>query len=55
MAGEQFLQMVNSFDRLLVAGVATYSLELLRAVKDLDVAYVPIGFRFRNLRNARNT
>jgi len=43
MAGEQSLQMVDSFDRLLVAGVATYSLELLRVVKDIDVAYVPIG------------
>ena len=43
MAGEQSLQRVDSFDRLLVAGVATYSLELLTAVKDLDVAYVPIG------------
>ena len=43
MACEQSLQMVDSFDRLLVAGVATYSLELLRAVKDIDVAYVPIG------------
>ena len=43
MAGEQSLQMVDSFDRLLVAGVSTYSLELLRAIKDLDVAYVPIG------------
>jgi threonine dehydratase len=42
-AGEQSLQMVDSFDRQLVAGVATYSLELLRAVKDLDIAYVPIG------------
>ena len=27
----------------LIAGVATYSLELLRAVKDIDIAYVPIG------------
>ena len=42
MAGKQSLQMVDFFDRLLVAGVATYSLELLRAVKDLDVVYVPI-------------
>ena len=43
LALEEELQMVPSFDPLLVAGVATYSLELLRAVKDLDVAYVPIG------------
>ena len=35
--------MIPSFDPLLVTGVATYSLELLKAVKDLDVAYVPIG------------
>jgi threonine dehydratase len=37
------LHMVPSFHPLLVRGVATYSLELLRAVPDLDVAYVPIG------------
>jgi threonine dehydratase len=43
MDGEQSLQMVDPFDRLLVAGVATQSLELLRAVKDHDVAYVIIG------------
>ena len=35
--------MVPSFHDLLVAGVATYSLELLRGVEDLDVLYVPIG------------
>ena len=35
--------MVPSFDPLLVQGVATYSLELFRAVPDLDVLYVPIG------------
>jgi threonine dehydratase len=43
LAREEELQMVPSFDPLLVTGVATYSLELLSAVKDLDVAYVPIG------------
>lgn len=32
-----------SFDLRLVAGVGTYAMELLRAVPDLDVAYVPIG------------
>lgn len=32
-----------SFDQRLVAGVGTYAMELLRAVPDLDVAYVPIG------------
>ena len=43
LAAEESLQMVPSFDPLVVAEVATYSLELLRAVKDLDVTYVPIG------------
>lgn len=32
-----------SFDTGLVAGVGTYSMELLRAVPDLHTAYVPIG------------
>jgi len=35
--------LVPSFHRDLVSGVATYSLELLRAHPDLDVMYVPIG------------
>ena len=43
LAQERSLHMVPSFHPLLVAGVATYSLELLQAVKDIDVAYVPIG------------
>ena len=43
MAHENSLKMIPSFDPLLVTGVATYSLELLKAVKDLDVVYVPIG------------
>jgi threonine dehydratase len=43
LAREQSLHMVPSFHPLLLAGVATYSLELLRAVKDIDIAYVPIG------------
>ena len=43
LANKKSLQMIPSFDPLLVTGVATYSLELLRAVKDLDVVYVPIG------------
>ena len=43
LAVEKSLHMVPSFDPLLVAGVATYSLEFLRAVKNLDVVYVPIG------------
>jgi threonine dehydratase len=35
--------MVPSFHELLVRGVATYSLEFLRAVPGLDTVYVPIG------------
>lgn len=35
--------MIPSFHPLLVQGVATYSLELLRAVHGLDCMYVPIG------------
>jgi threonine dehydratase len=43
LAQERNLHMVPSFHRHLVAGVGTYSLELLRAVPDLEVVYVPIG------------
>ena len=43
LAGEQGLTFVPSFHPDLVRGVATYSLELFRAVPDLDVLYVPIG------------
>ena len=43
LASERSLHMVPSFHPLLVAGVATYSLELLTAVDDIDVVYVPIG------------
>jgi len=43
LAQERSLHMVPSFHPLLVAGVATYSLELMQAVKDIDIAYVPIG------------
>ena len=43
LADEQSLHLVPSFHPLLIAGVATYSLELLREVKDIDVVYVPIG------------
>jgi threonine dehydratase len=43
LAREQRLHMVPSFHHLLVSGVATGSLELLRAVPDLDTIYVPIG------------
>jgi threonine dehydratase len=37
------LHFVRSYDPLLVGGVASYALELFRAVPDLDVVYVPIG------------
>jgi threonine dehydratase len=37
------LHPVPSFHPLLVAGVASYALELFRAVPDLDTVYVPIG------------
>jgi threonine dehydratase len=43
LARERSLHFVPSLHPLLVAGVATYSIELLRAVKDLDTVYVPIG------------
>jgi threonine dehydratase len=37
------LEMVPSFHRDLVLGVATYALEFLSATSDLDTLYVPIG------------
>src|SRR5262245_8984660 len=37
------LHMLPSFHRLLVQGVGTYGLELLRAAPELDTVYVPIG------------
>ncbi len=43
LAAEQSLHLVPSFHHLLVTGVATYSLELLQAISDIDVVYVPIG------------
>ncbi|MDE2148334.1 MAG: threonine dehydratase [Gammaproteobacteria bacterium] len=43
LARDESLHMVPAFDPRLVAGVATYSLELLRAVPDLSTVYVPIG------------
>ena len=43
LAKERRLHMVPSFDPLLVAGVASASLELFRAVPDLGTLYVPIG------------
>ena len=42
MAHENSVKMIPSFDPHLVTGVATYSLELLKAVNDLDIVYVPI-------------
>ena len=43
MASENSMEMIPSYDPLLVTGVATYSLELLKAVKEVDIVYVPIG------------
>ncbi len=43
LAAERRLQMVPSFHPLLVRGVATYGLELLRAAPEVEVVYVPIG------------
>lgn len=43
LARERGLHMVPSFHEALVSGVASYSLELFRAVPDLDTLYVPIG------------
>ena len=43
LARERQLHYVPSFDPLLVKGVATYALELFRAVPDLHTVYAPIG------------
>lgn len=43
LAEERNLHFVPSFHPWLVRGVATYALELLQAVKDLDTVYVPVG------------
>jgi threonine dehydratase len=43
IASDRDWHMMPSFDELLVRGVATYSLELFRAVPTLDTLYVPIG------------
>ncbi len=43
IAADRGWHMVPSFDPLLVRGVASYALELFRAVPGLDVLYVPIG------------
>jgi threonine dehydratase len=42
-AERENLHPVRSFHPLLVRGVASYGLELFRAVPDLDVVYVPVG------------
>ena len=43
LASERGLLMVPSFHRDLIRGVASYWLELMQAVPDLDEVYVPIG------------
>ena len=43
LADERGPVMVPSFAEDLVAGVSTYAMELLTAVPDLDMLYVPIG------------
>jgi threonine dehydratase len=43
IAAEKNLHMVPSFHRDLVLGVASYCIEFLRAVPDLELIYVPIG------------
>lgn len=43
LAAAKALHMVPSFDEALVRGVASYSLELFRAVPDIHTLYVPIG------------
>ncbi|MEM8933422.1 MAG: threonine dehydratase, partial [Acidobacteriota bacterium] len=43
LADARDLHMVPSFHELLVRGVASYSLEFLEAVPDLDTVLVPIG------------
>ncbi len=42
-AAAERLHLVRSFDPQLVRGVASYGLELFRAVAGLDAVYVPIG------------
>jgi len=43
LAQEEGLHLVPAFDRRLVTGVATGSLELFLAVPDVETVYVPIG------------
>src|SRR5712691_9435856 len=42
-AARDNLHLVRSYHPLLLRGVASYGLELFRAVPDLDAVYVPIG------------
>lgn len=44
LAAAKALHMVPSFDETLVRGVASYSLELFRAVPHIHTLYVPIGW-----------
>ncbi len=43
LAERERLHFIRSYHPLLVRGVASYALELFRAVPDLDTVYVPIG------------
>jgi threonine dehydratase len=43
IAGERGWHRVPAFHPMLISGVATYALELMRAVSNLDTIYVPIG------------
>jgi threonine dehydratase len=43
VAAQRALHFVPSFHRDLVVGVATYALEFLRAISDLDTVYVGVG------------
>jgi len=43
LAEAKGLHFVRSFDAALLSGVASYALELFRAVRKLDAVYVPIG------------
>jgi threonine dehydratase len=43
LASERKLHFVKSFDRCLVAGVASYAMEFFRGTPELDAVYVPIG------------
>jgi threonine dehydratase len=43
LAERDKLHIVRTYHPMLVAGVASYGLELFRAVADIDIVYVPIG------------